>query len=91
MILSADNVPVDLVMEDFNVIVMNMDTGIPEQINENSDGSYTVFLNARHTRETNTHSMDHSFNHVREGDWERDDVQEIETTTHKYDKQQVIL
>lgn len=83
MILDAENVPVDLRGEAFNVIVDNMDTCIPEQISANYDGSYTVMLNARMTYESNKHSMEHAWNHVRRNDWEReDDVQQIEEDAH---------
>lgn len=82
MILDAENVPADLRGESFNVIVDNMDTCIPEQISANRDGSYTVFLNARLTYERNKESMDHAFDHVREDDWSKFYVQDIESERH---------
>lgn len=82
MILDAENVPIDLRGEDFNVVVRNMEIGIPEEINKNDDGSYTVILNARYNYEQCKDSMSHSFGHVRDNDWEKDCVQSIETVRH---------
>lgn len=83
MILDADNVPIDLRGEDFNVIPRDMEIGIPEQVNKNDDGSYTVFLNTRYTHEKWIESMEHVFNHVRGNDWEKDCVQSIEVIRHR--------
>lgn len=83
MTLDAENVPIDLRDEDFNVIVKDMDIGIPEQVDKNEDGSYTVFLNARYTYERCVDSMDHAWWHVRDNDWEKPEVKIIETRAHK--------
>ena len=84
MILDADNVPIDLRGEDFNVVVReDMQIGIPEEINHNDDGSYTVFLNAKYNYEQCKMSMNHSFGHVRDEDWKKDCVQSIEIVQHR--------
>lgn len=82
MKLDAENVPADLRSEDFNVITMNLGEGIPERISQNQDGSYTVILNPQYSYEYRMQSMKHAFDHVREHDWEKDDVQEVEYTRH---------
>lgn len=84
MILDVEDLPPDLRGECFNVVYRDdMAIGIPEQINQNSDGSYTVFLNARYSYERWVHSMDHAFNHVREEDWQKHNVQHIESERHR--------
>lgn len=83
MILDADNLPPDLRGECFNIQFQKMEIGIPEQIDLNPDGSYTIFLNTRYSQEQWFRSMQHAFDHVRRRDWERDDVQEIESAAHK--------
>ena len=42
MTLDVSNKPVDLALEDFNVIMYDLGEGIPERISQNADGSYTV-------------------------------------------------
>ena len=39
-------------MEDINVQLLDMDAKIPEQLVKNADSSYTIFINARLSRET---------------------------------------
>ena len=39
-------------MEDINVQIMDMDTMVPEQLVKNADDTYTIFLNARLSRDS---------------------------------------
>ena len=83
MILEPENLPDDLKGESFNVVYMDMELGIGEQVRDNPDGSYTVFLNSRYSYERWAESMDHAFNHVRDRDFEKHDVQQIELHAHQ--------
>ena len=78
MILELDGVVI-------NVVVIDMDTCIPEQTNQNADGSFTMFLNARHSRDTLRESFFHAAGHIKRGDWSEDNVQTIEASAHKKD------
>ena len=60
-----------------------MEYGIHEQITQNHDGSYTVFLNARDSTEMNRMSFVHALCHIHNNDFEKYDVQEIEYEAHK--------
>lgn len=82
MKLDAENLPPDLRGEDINVQYLDMDYGVAEQISRNCDGSYTVFLNARYSYERWVDSMEHAFNHVRDNDHDKDNVQVIERVCH---------
>lgn len=66
-----------------NVILLNMEYGIHEQITKNHDGSFTVFLNARDSSNVQQDSYAHAIRHIVSGDFEKYDVQEIETVSHK--------
>ena len=66
-----------------NVVYLNMEYGIHEQITQNHDGSYTVFLNARDSTEMNRMSFVHALCHIHNNDFEKYDVQEIEYEAHK--------
>ena len=65
-----------------NVIYLNMEHGIHEQVTSNHDGSYTIFLNARDSRAMNVLSYRHALEHILKGDFEKDDVQQIESEAH---------
>ena len=62
---------------------MNLDHGIHELITLNKDGSYTIFLNARDSRERQVMSYYHALGHIENRDFEKSDVQEIEHEAHK--------
>lgn len=70
-------------MENINVQLLNMDTKIPEQLVKNDDDSYTVFLNARLSQESRIKSYVHALMHIKENDFEKINVQEIETNAHE--------
>ena len=65
-----------------NVVVMDMEYGIHESVHQNRDGSYTIFLNARYSDETLKRAYLHAVEHIKNHDWEKDSVQEIEAAAH---------
>lgn len=69
-------------MEDINVQLMDMDTMVPEQLVKNDDDSYTIFLNARLSQESRLKSYYHALRHIIENDFQKEDVQEIESKAH---------
>lgn len=69
-------------MEDINIQLLNMDTKIPEQLVKNNDDSYTIFLNSRLSRDSQIKSYYHALRHIKENDFTKEDVQEIETNAH---------
>lgn len=69
-------------MYDINVVYLNMEYGIHEQLTQNHDGSYTVFLNSRDSRAMNVRSYWHAIKHLVNHDYEKSDVQEIERDAH---------
>ncbi|NBH15585.1 hypothetical protein D3Z36_15845 [Lachnospiraceae bacterium] len=70
-------------MEEINVQLLNMDTKIPEHLVKNSDNSYTIFINARLSRDSQLKSYYHALNHIKGNDFEKNNVQEIETEAHQ--------
>ncbi len=81
-ILTTENKPTDLRMYDFNVVLIDLDPMVGEGIYQNSDDSYTIFLNSRWTDEEQKRCLLHAFDHVRHHDFEKYDVQEIEAEAH---------
>lgn len=69
-------------MEEINVQFLNMDTMIPEQLVKNEDDSYTIFLNARLSHDSQLKSYYHALKHINGNDYEKDDIQKIESETH---------
>lgn len=66
-----------------NVVYLNMEYGIHEQVTQNHDGSYTIFLNARDSDARNRMAFIHALYHIQNHDFEKYDVQEIESEAHK--------
>ena len=67
---------------DVNTILIDMDVMIPEQVVENPDGSYSIFLNSRLTHERHIESYAHAMRHITNGDFEKQDVNQIELEAH---------
>lgn len=82
MILTAENLPSQLRGESINVILLDMDTGIHEEVNLNRDGSYTIFINSRLSSDTQQSGYAHAIKHILFDDWKLKDVQEIEWEAH---------
>lgn len=70
------------VVDDLNIVFADMDTRIKEQVIYNTDGSYTILLNARHSHDSLKKAFDHALDHIRNNDWEKSDVQLIESRAH---------
>ena len=69
-------------MDDINVQILDMDTKVPEHLVKNNDDSYTIFLNARMSHENQIASYYHALKHITEDDFQKENVQEIEKSTH---------
>lgn len=48
----------------------------------NPDDTYTIILNSRVTRERQLEAYRHELRHIRESDFEKEYVQEVETIAH---------
>lgn len=86
MILAMDNLPYDMRGYDFNIVLIDVDTEIGETICKNADDSYTIFINSRQSLDMQRYCINHAFAHVRNDDWSKHDVQEIEHEAHKEKK-----
>ncbi|MCI9191595.1 MAG: ImmA/IrrE family metallo-endopeptidase [Lachnospiraceae bacterium] len=69
-------------MENINVQLMDMDTMIPEHLVKNDDDTYTIFLNARLSKDRQLKSYFHALQHIKENDFEEVNVQKIESEAH---------
>lgn len=70
-------------MPDIYTCLLNMDTMVSEQVVHNSDDTYTIFLNARLTHERLLEAYDHAVNHIKRGDFEKEDANRIEAVAHR--------
>lgn len=80
--LTTENLPTDLMMYDFNVVITDLDNMIGECICHNADDSYTIFLNSRWSSEEQRKCFYHALDHVRHNDWEKTSADEIERERH---------
>lgn len=68
--------------DDIYTYSADLPIGVKEIVTPCLDG-YTVYVNSRYTRETQTGSYLHAVGHIECEDWERQDVQEIESRQHR--------
>lgn len=73
---------VDVKSEDINVVVMDLPIGLKEQVINNHDGSYTILLNSRYNAETIEKAKQHAVDHIKNEDFQKDNVQDIEAAAH---------
>lgn len=70
-------------MEDINTIYADMPTTLRSYVVANKDGSYTIVLNSRLSREQHLISYFHERNHIANGDYEKKlNVDLIEIMAH---------
>lgn len=68
---------------DVNVVVLDFkNVKSREAVTENTDGSYTIFLNARESYEQQVKSYEHALKHIENDDFKQSDVQVIEALAH---------
>lgn len=73
----------DINMENYNIILYNMPTGIKAFTRSNPDGTYTIVLNARLSNEQQRLSFYHELMHIQNGDYDRKtDVGMLEIYAH---------
>lgn len=66
-----------------NTKIIDMPESVSEMVTPNEDDSCTIFLNARHTVESQRKAYLHALDHIRNGDLEREaDVDRLEYTAH---------
>jgi hypothetical protein len=68
---------------DINTQLIDMDVLVSEQISKNSDGSYTIFINARLSHERQIEAYAHALRHIQENDFEKENADQIEVDAHK--------
>lgn len=66
---------------DYQIFFMD-GMNVNEVITENEDGSYTIFVNSNLCESKRLKAISHAFKHIKERDFEKDDVQEIEANAH---------
>lgn len=69
--------------QDVNCIYQNMPVAIKGFTVQNSDSTFTVILNARHTREQNLLSYAHELSHINNGDFDQEyNIGKLEYLAH---------
>lgn len=58
-------------MENYNIILYDMPTGIKAFTRSNPDGTYTIVLNSRLSDEQQRLSFYHELMHIQNGDYDR--------------------
>ena len=66
--------------------LIDMPTHVKGHTVKNEDGSYSVFLNARMASNQIEKTYQHEIQHIKNGDFEKEQVQRIEAYAHKVEK-----
>lgn len=66
----------------YSYLVDLEDSKVTEMVRENTDGTYSIFLNTRCSHEQNVESYLHALRHIENNDFEKEDVQDIEREAH---------
>lgn len=76
-----------MTISNINTICLDMPSRIRSYVVKNPDGSYTIVLNSRLTRENNISAFHHELAHIFNGDHEKKNLtaDEIELQTHDLD------
>lgn len=69
--------------DDVFVHLLNLPDGTSETVSENSDGTYSIFINARLSTDRQLRAYRHALKHIRSGDFDKIDVQAIELNAHQ--------
>ena len=67
---------------DVNCCVANLPTSIPAFVIHESDGNFTIILNAKHTHEQHLLSYHHEMRHIENGDYDQRNVDLMEIYAH---------
>lgn len=66
----------------YNVILLDDTGGIPGSVCKNPDDSYTIFIDANLNEYQQRKVFRHEIRHIKQNDFEKGNVQEIEKETH---------
>ena len=70
-------------MSDYFVYMVPFPDGIREAVTPGFENDYTIYLNEKLTDEEKLKAYRHAVNHCINGDFEKDNVQEIEAKAHR--------
>ncbi len=69
---------------DYQIQLINFPSGkVHEAVTPNEDGSFTIFIDKRLTWEAQRERFLHVMKHLYGNDFEKEDVQKIESEAHK--------
>ncbi|MFR5314691.1 MAG: hypothetical protein ACLTH1_01725 [Sellimonas intestinalis] len=66
---------------DYQVYLLDGMT-VNEAVTENEDGSYTIFVNKSLCESKQIKAINHALNHIKNNDFEKSNVQNIELVAH---------
>lgn len=68
---------------DFDYQIFFMDgMSVNEMVTENEDGSFTIFVNSNLCESKRMRAINHAITHIKNRDFEKENVQEIELHAH---------
>lgn len=74
-------------MSDVFLYFVDMPPGISEMVSPGWEDDYTIYVNRDLPYKEKVRAIDHAFGHLRREDFNKENVQEIETEAHRRAKQ----
>ena len=74
-------------MDNIFTHLQDMPPSVSEFVTKNPDNTYSVFINAKLSREARMGAFRHAMRHISCNDFEKCDVQKIECEAHKIENQ----
>lgn len=70
--------------QDVNVVLIDFPSPGNEMVVPNEDGTYTILINAKISKENQLKAYRHAMNHIINNDFDKDNVQKIEYHAHNF-------
>lgn len=69
-------------MDDTRIVFTKLPDHINEMVSKGSDNFFTIYINPNQSQEGIERSYMHALQHIKKGDFEKNDVQAIEADAH---------
>lgn len=73
--------------EDIFVYLLNLPDGTKEAVSSNEDGTFSIFINSKLSRDGQLRAYEHALRHIQRNDFHKEDVQAIEYNVRNHDNE----
>lgn len=77
----------DKFTEEIFVYLLNLPDGTKEAVSSNEDGTFSIFINSKLSRDGQLRAYEHALKHIKRNDFHKEDVQTIEHSVRYCDNE----